>query len=248
MVRGSAIRVTELGRVGQMLDPIRFATSKTVANVVINEVAEATSNEVIRNDADEIRVHFIQNGQMIRHTVDIDFLRCDPAILSLTAGVPVQASATGQIVGFNADTKRPAASFALEVWSKLDGQRCADGTPLWGYTMFPFLKGGYLSGFKFANGLVSFNLRGAQSRRMNRWGVGPFDLEGVWQRLPEVVSRNAMYKQMLTTATPPVQVDGEQVTTDVLDGGTATLTSADVVDNGSAANPGTYVIDGGRAL
>lgn len=267
MVRGSAIRVTGLGRQGQLPDLIPYAVSKSVTKVTINEVTEAASNEMLRTEEDEARLHFVRSTQTIRHTVDIDFLRVDPGVLSLVTGVPLvlrpgtygfgegpfgegpfgEGSSSGDIGGFDSDTKRPAASFALEVWSKLAGVYCADGQQQYGYTLLPFLKGGHLSGFTFQNGLVSFNLRAAQTRKVPRWGVGPYDLEGPHKRLLKVVSRNSTFQNFTTPAVPPTEACGIQETQDIIEGGNAASTSEDIVD-GEFVVTSPWIIEGGRAV
>jgi hypothetical protein len=266
MVRGSAIRVTGLGSVGDIPDPIPYAVSKSVVSVSINEVTDAGNNEVLRTDEDERRLLFVQSASTIRFTADINFLRVDPGVLSLVANTPLTMNAAGDYVGFDQNTRRKAASFALEVWTRLarggakidagfgeapfgvaqfGGQRPLTGQ--WGYTVLPFLKGGYLSGFKFENGLVSFNLAGAQTRRSSRWGVGPYDLEGPHERMLSVIPRNTAFRLFITPTPPPAQVDGTQTTTDVIDGGTATVTSADVLAGGTAPVTSGWIIEGGRA-
>jgi hypothetical protein len=267
MVRGSAIRVTELGKRGQIPDTIRFATSKSVAKVVINEVVESGGNERLDSDTDDNtpRLRLAKSDQTIQYKADIDFLRVDPGVLSLVAGVPLVydsggggfggdafgedpfGGVVGNVVGFDSKTRMLPVSFALEVWTKLAGNPCAGGQRQYGYTLFPFLKGGYLSGVTFANGLVSFNLRGAQTRRVSRWGVGPFDLEGPYERLTTDVSRNTLFRQLLTTAPPPTEVCGIQETTDVLEGGTATMTTPDVVD-GEFVDTSPWIVEGGMAV
>jgi hypothetical protein len=277
MVRGSAIRVTGLTKYGSpgnplvVPDSIQFATSKSVTRVTINETVEAASNEMLRNEEDERRLHLVRKAQVIRHTVDIDFLRVDPGVLSLVAGVPLVYAAggvdglygfgegpfgedpfggsvipVGDVVGFDSDTKRPAASFALEVWSKLAGQLCVDGQQQYGYTLFPYLKGGRLSGFTFQNGLVSFNLRAAQTRKVPRWGVGPYDLEGAHERLLQTVSRNSSWQTFMTPAVPPVEACGIQETEDIIEGGSAASTSSDIID-GEFVATSPWIIEGGRA-
>lgn len=249
MVRGSAVRVTGLGRSGEVLDPIRFATSKSVAVITINEVTESSSNERLDSDNadDDTRLRLVKPEQTIQYRTDVNFLRADPGVLSLVAGVPLVLNADGTVVGWDLDVRQRAASFALEVWSKLAGSACVDGQRQWGYTVLPFLKGGYLSGFRFENGLVSFNLRGAQTRRVSRWGVGPYDLEGSNERLTETVSGNTLFRQLVTTASPPVEVCGIQETTDVIEGGTATMTTADIVD-GEFVDTSVWIVEGGRAV
>lgn len=263
MVRGSAIRVTGLDRCGSLATgPIRYSVSKCVARVRLSEVVENGSNEILRNDGDERRLHFVQPSQTIRYDVDIDFLRVDPGMLSLVAGVPLRyrdvagfgefafgmgpfGGSPGTVVGFDAIPRTPPVAFGLEVWSKLAGRSCADGQQ-WGYTLFPFLKGGLLSGFSFSNGLVSFNLRGARTQRGSRWGLGPYDLDGPHQRLLGPVSRNTTFRQTLVTGAPPLATDGIVEFEDVIDGGTATMTSEDVLD-GQFVVTSPSVVDGGRA-
>lgn len=121
----------------------------------------------------------------------------------------------------------------------------------WGYTLFPHLRGGILGGFKFDGGLVSFTLRGAQTRRASQWGVGPHDIEGPHERLTSPVSRNLSWRMFVTTGAPPTEQCGIQETTDVLDNGTAAEPMPDpyaalAVDAGGAETA-AHIIDGGRA-
>jgi hypothetical protein len=250
MVRGAGIRVTGLGSNGSIPTPIRYATSKAVAVVRINESVESSSDEALTGEGDDnTRMRLTRAAQPIFYSVDIDFLRVDPGILSLVAGVPQVLNDAGDIVGFDGATRRRAVAFALEVWSRLAGTNCTpEGVRQYGYTLLPFLKGGYLSGFVFSNGLVSFNLRGAKTRKGPRWGVGPYDLEGTHERLTIPVSRNTTYRSTLTTAVPPTQSNGVIETDDVIYGGTATVTTSDVIDGGDADDAGDWIIYGGRAL
>lgn len=184
------------------------------------------------------------------------------------------------VVGFDSTSRMQPQAFALEVWSKLVGYVSPPppatpvgfdeapfdvgpfgGGPLvgeqpvsdqrWGYTLFPYLKGGRLSGFKFQNGLVSFSLIGAQTRRNHRWGVGPYDLDGPFQRAAEPVSRNTSWRMFITAAAPPVEQCGSQEMTDVLDNGTAPdpMPEPDALVSVDAGGVDTqaWIIDGGQA-
>ena len=250
-VRGSALRVTKLTSVGSATDPIQYAVSKSASRVVVNEVSEDNLNEMVRSDVtarDERRLFLSNPGNTVRYTADVDFIRVDPGVLTLVSGVPLVLNAHGDVVGFDSKTKLRAVSFGLEVWTRLAGAECTlSGEREWGYTALPFLRGGYLSGFEFANGLVSFNLRGAQTRKVSRWGVGPFDLYGVHERLLSLVSRNTMLINFAGPIQPPAQVEGVQTTTDVIEGGSAASTSPDVVD-GEFVATSPWIIDGGRAV
>lgn len=291
MVRGSAIRVTGLDARGRVPSETTSAVSKAVAKVSINEITETGGSEILRNDDEETRLHLIDPTRNIRYLADVDFLRVDPGVFSLVTGVPLVLNAAGDVVGFDADSRVPPVSFALEVWSKLDkaltvepttgfgeggfgeapfgaglaeesfitGFGFGDGefgvTPFgvgsqcrvsYGYTLFPFLRGGVLSGFTFANGLVSFSLRGAQSRKQSRWGVGPHDLSGAFQRLPEPVSRNTLFRQTVLNSLPPAQTDGTVTVEDAIEGGTASTTSPDIID-GENISTSQWIIEGGTA-
>jgi hypothetical protein len=170
------------------------------------------------------------------------------------------------VIGFDSMTRMSPVSFGLEVWSKLSGRLCStetagygDGpfgglpgfgglTPReYGYTVFPHLRGGHLTGFQFDNGLVSFNIRGAQTRRAPQWNVGPYDLQGVWERLVNPVSRNTLFRQTLTPAPPPMEVCGIQEFEDVIHGGSASVTTDDVIDGGDASETSPWIIYGGAA-
>lgn len=297
-VRGSAIRVTGLTSKGAIPTPAEFVTSKSVATVRVSEVVTSGSTDEMKTAEDKRRLRFISAPETIRHKVDIEFLRVDPEMLRLVAGVELVykdvagfgevpfgvalfGSEAGTVVGFDSSTRLKATSFALEVWSKLDSASAQvadsveyegfDEAPFdvgpfddawraeyvncskrrWGYTLFPFLRGGRLSGFQFADGLVSFNLVGAQTRRNPGWGVGPYDLSGPFERLSDPVSRNTSWRMFITNAAPPAQVDGIQYRWDVLDNGTAGNPMPDpnapLVVDGGGADAGQGIIDGGRA-
>lgn len=273
-IRGSGLRLTALDSRGRLIDAAPFAVSKAVASVQIREVVEQGRDDLMKNPEEERRLKIITAPKTIRNEVDISFLRVDPGVLSLVTGVPTVLNASGAIVGFDSNTAEVRTSFALEVWSKLAGRRCAisaedpgfgmgafgedpfggsnEGFPLWGYTLFPFLRGGRVSGFTFTNGLVSFNLIGARTMRGSGWAVGPYDLEGFQQRLTQPVSRNTMWRILTTPAPPPAQVDGVQPgVLDVVSNGTPAnpMPYPDhplVVNGGTPASAGPYIISGGR--
>jgi hypothetical protein len=203
--------------------------SKFVSKITINEITEERSNELIRNEEDQPRLRLFSPTDLIRYTADIDFVRCDPGILHLVTGVPLAYNADGDVTGFDYNTRLPMKAFALEVWSKITGSACEDGTRQWGRTTMPFLKGGYVSGFSFTpDGRVSFNLRNAKMQRAPKWAKGPYGDE---PDLP-AVSRNLMIRTYLSSVQPPVTEEG---IIEVLE---------PVIDNGDAFDPGTGTLDG----
>lgn len=240
--------MTGLDPCGDIPSPVRYAVAKCVANVAVNEVTEAGSNDLLRTNDDEPRIRLTRREQTIRYRSDIGLQRVDPDLLNLVAKVPVVHNAHGDVVGFDQNTKIPAASFGLEVWSRLVGDPCdPTGARRWGYTVFPFLKGGLISGFAFDAGAVTFNLVGAQTRRSVRWGVGPYDLEGSFERMYTPVSGNTAFRQFITTAQPPEPTTGAVEFYDEIDGGDPFTTTPDEVDGGDPFTAGPWEIDGGWA-
>lgn len=267
-VRGAALRVTGLDDCGTVPNPISYAVSRSVASVVIDEVVEDSSRELVRSEEGEGRLLLARPAELIRYTADIRFLKVDPGLLSLVAGVEVVHGypnsygfgygpfgeggfgGHGDVVGFDAKTRLPAKAFALEVWSRLTDQSCVDGQRQYGYTLFPYLMGGVLTGFVFENGVVSFTIRGAQTRRGAGWGIGPYDVFGPWQRLDQSVSASTHWRNIAVPYPPPPEQAGVQTFYDEIDNGTATDPHPDgggIVDNGTATDPGIGIIDGGHA-
>lgn len=252
MVRGSTLRVTALDPTGRLAEPGKAAVSRSVTRVNVNEVTDSTSAEAFRDDRDQARLVLDPTEDTIGFTVDAEFLRCDPGLLSLLTGVPLAYNAAGDVVGFDAQTNMPVAAFALEVWSKLSNQPCPPSQRKWGYTLFPFLAGGTLTGFKFGGGLVTFGMKGAMTRMVPKWGIGPYDIDGTWGRLVTPVSRNDAWQQMIVSTAPPAQRDGIYSWTDTINNGTAANpmpdpTAATTLDAGHVSDVGSTIIDGGGA-
>jgi hypothetical protein len=211
-VRGRVIRVTRLDSCGNP-DPGESAVvvSKKVSSVTIAEVTDDGTNIRERNFADEIE--FVDDAftTVIGYTADIALCGVDPGLVSLLTGQPVVLNAAGDIVGFDANTGIDLDSFgfAIEVWSRIAGAACdASGNRKWGYTPFPFLKGGRLGGFSFQNGAVQFTISGAQTRDGNGWGVGPYDVDrdsgGAPAPLNTALGVNTHYRNIVVTLDPPV--------------------------------------------
>jgi hypothetical protein len=129
----------------------------------------------------------------------------------MLTGQPLVTNAAGDVVGFDAMSHIDLDSFgfALEVWSRIAGAACdVSGNRKWGYTPFPFLKGGRLGGFSFENGAVQFTISGAQTRDGNGWGVGPYDVDrdenGDPAPLNTALDPNTHFRNVLVTLDPPV--------------------------------------------
>jgi hypothetical protein len=215
-VRGSVIRVTRLDACG-IPDPGESAVvvSKRISTVTIDEVTEDGTNIRERNFGDELCIVDDAFTQILGYTADVALCGVDPDLISVFTGQPVVTNAAGDVVGFDATTGIDLDSFgfSLEVWSRIAGSACdASGFRPWGYTVFPFLKGGRVGGFSFENGAVQFTISGAQTRDGNGWGVGPFDVDRDEGDLPSPLNSplpvNAHYRNILVTLDPPAATCG----------------------------------------
>lgn len=210
-VRGSVIRVTRLDSCGNP-EPGTSAVvvSKRISTVTIDEVTEEGTNIRERNFGDELCIVDDAFTQILGYTADIALCGVDPDLIGILTGQPVVTNAAGDVVGFDATTDIDLDSFgfSLEVWSRIAGTACdPSGNRPWGYTVFPFLKGGRIGGFSFENGAVQFTISGAQTRDGNGWGVGPFDVDrdenGDPAPLNEALTPNTHYRNILVTLDPP---------------------------------------------
>ncbi len=180
-VRGHVIRVTRTDACGNP-DPgeSAVAVSKRISTVTVGEVNDDGTNIRDRNFADELCIIDDGYGSLIGYTADIALCGVDPDLISIFTKQPVVTNAAGDVVGFDVNTGIDLDSFgfSLEIWSRIAGGACdPSGNRPWGYTVFPFLKGGRLGGFSFENGAVQFSISGAQTRNGNGWGVGPYDVD-----------------------------------------------------------------------
>jgi len=210
-VRGSVIRVTRLDSCGNP-DPGQSAVvvSKRVSTVTIDEVTDDGTNIRERNFGDELCIVDDAFTQILGYTAEVALCGVDPDLISVFTGQAVVTNAAGDVVGFDANTGIDLDSFgfSLEVWSRIAGSACdPSGNRPWGYTVFPFLKGGRIGGFSFENGAVQFTISGAQTRDGNGWGVGPYDVDrdesGNPAPLNSALDPNTHYRNILVTLDPP---------------------------------------------
>jgi hypothetical protein len=210
-VRGSVIRVTRLDSCGNP-DPGQSAVvvSKRVSTVTIDEVTDDGTNIRERNFGDELCIVDDAFTQILGYTAEVALCGVDPDLISVFTGQAVVTNAAGDVVGFDANTGIDLDSFgfSLEVWSRIAGSACdPSGNRPWGYTVFPFLKGGRIGGFSFENGAVQFTISGAQTRDGNGWGVGPYDVDrdesGNPAPLNTPLDPNTHYRNILVTLDPP---------------------------------------------
>src|SRR3954453_2880753 len=100
MVRGSALRVTELTARGGLPSEVRLAVSRSAVRVQIEEVSEELSADVLREYNDQPRIRLAGNSETLGYTAGLNFLRVDPGLIHLMTGAPLALDANGTTAGF----------------------------------------------------------------------------------------------------------------------------------------------------
>lgn len=215
-VRGHVIRVTRLDACGiPKPGESAVAVSKRISSVSIDVEMEDGENIRETNFSGEPCVVDNAPAHLIGYSGEITLCGVDPDLISIFTGTPVVKNAAGDVVGFDAtsDINLDSFGFALEVWSRISGTACdASGNRPWGYTVFPFFKGGHLGGFSFENGAVQFQITGAMTQNGNGWGAGPYNVDrgtgGAPSPLFTPLTPNTHYRNVQVTLDPPVATCG----------------------------------------
>lgn len=188
-----------------------MAVSKQVSSVTLDEIVDEGTAIRERDSNDRLIIVSDSRSDLIGYGATITLCGVDPQLITALTGQPLVTNANGDVVGFDATSGVDLGGFgfALEVWSRISGQGCSpSGHRMWGYTPFPFLKGGRLGGFSFANEAVTFTISGAQTKPGNKWGVGPYDvdrgLSGLPSRLHTPLGPNTHYRNIMVSLDPPV--------------------------------------------
>lgn len=191
MVRGSVARFTLLDHRGNpVIGPSSVITTKGITTVAVNEIIESRATALMRTPYDDPRVITRERTNTIGFSADIALCGVDPDLIHMLTGQSRVTNALGDVVGNDAELRSRVVNFSMEVWSKLT--QPVDGYSF-GYTVFPRIRGGRVSGFSFKNGAIDFAVTGSRTYKNNKWGYGPYDLfwdGGTWN-----------------CATPPVMVD-----------------------------------------
>lgn len=246
LLRGRAIRLTSLHPDGSPIEGADQVTVSCVARVQITEVVSAAGQTSYRSDLDRLRLRLEDKVTLVGFDVAIDLIGVNTGALAIAGGAKQLDN------GFDVVDNQEPPNFMLEVWSRL-GRKIGEHDH--GYTVFPRLRGGIVSGTVVSgNGSVSFSTRGARTLRMSKtgalmlgggWDTTPWDTEP-WDEDALIQSgggRNLFFRTFPVTgypedscAPPLLVVDGgfaEGLGDDVIDGEWIE-TSDDVVDGGGA--------------
>lgn len=242
-VRGRIMRVTRLDNCGR---PIYGADSQvtskgfvTVAASANNEVGSAIQSQNANGD-------YIVNepGQTTfgGYGLEAVFNQVDPHLFAIATGqLVIEDPATGDAIGFTADSdvSPDDAAFALEVWTGVPAVECSDeGQGVYGYVLFPFIKGAVFGDFTIENNAINFTLSSGSTRNGSAWGAGPYKVMMNAVAAPSRLLGNAIVtafshlRVLLVEVAPPEDTGGAYP---VLDPADSAVTSFTAVD-GLAAN------------
>lgn len=178
VVRGKAIRVTEVDDCGAIPEDANYVVSNGFVQVQISADNEAGDEILVKNANGDFCINERSPDGLKRLNITVDWCNVDPDIMNMITGFPlVPGDSPGEPVGFDIVEGTYDATFALEVWTGLGGQRCADGNECFGYLLLPLNTGAALGDFTIENGAATFQTTG-YTVGGSEWGVGPYMVEG----------------------------------------------------------------------
>lgn len=177
MSRMAVIRLTRLDACGAP-DPGPTGTLVSSGFVNVDASPQYLDPEEItqRNGNGELCIDDAGNPNFRWNNLTMVMCRIDPDAMNITTGNPlvVDEAVTPNTVGWRQDASLTGTvNFALEVWMRVPGQACdAEGNPLFGYWLFPFVTQTRLGDWSMANAALNMTLT-ARTSAGSQWGQGP---------------------------------------------------------------------------
>lgn len=177
MSRLAVIRLTRLDACGAP-DPGPTGTLVSSGFVNVDASPQYLDPEEItqRNGNGELCIDDAGNPNFRWNNLTMVMCRIDPDAMNITTGNPlvVDEAVTPNTVGWRQDASLTGTvNFALEVWMRVPGQACdAEGNPLFGYWLFPFVTQTRLGDWSMANAALNMTLT-ARTSAGSQWGQGP---------------------------------------------------------------------------
>lgn len=179
-VRGNRMRLT---RLDDCCTPVPAATPCAFI-VSKGFISVAYSPEI--EEAEEISVKLADGSLCINDpgcdelkwiNVAISMCNVNPDILNFVTGAPIVLDSNGNNVGNRIKSGAACATkFALEVWTDVPGQECADGSKMYGYFVAPCIGSGILGDWTIENDALNLELN-SKARSGSGWGAGPWDVD-----------------------------------------------------------------------
>lgn len=221
LVQGHRMRVTKLDACGRPIygDDTSVTTEGFVSVATTTNTTE-TDEINVQNAAGKPCVYQAPKTTFTGYGVELVFCEVDPDLFGLVTNQPAYEDYAGNVIGFAVETGVEASAFALEVWSGVSGgDACEnpDAQGEYGYSLFPFLKGGVVSDFTVENNATNFTITGSNSSDGASWGVGPYNviLNGSTPaKLPTALSKKNHLLNIVVDVAPPDGAVGARPTLD----------------------------------
>jgi hypothetical protein len=234
LVKGRRIRLTRLDACGR---PVYGESSSVVSKGFVSVAFSANTNDGneinVTNAAGESCIYEPAVPTLTGYGLEIVFCDVDLDLFALVTGNPVVTNDDGDVIGFDidVDTDLTGSGFALELWAGVNsGDACANDASQgsYGYILVPFAQGGIVGDFTVENDAVSFTLTGANTKKGNAWGVGPYsdimiDSSDAPGPMVKAIGSSVALRLIETDVTPPVAACG---TRPLLDPSVPNLTTA----------------------
>lgn len=216
-IRGRYIRITRLDDCGvPVIGSATTYVSKGFVSVATKFSWSKPTDVSVINADQTVAINEPGLSQLLSIAVDIKLSQVNPDVMSIFTGYQTELDASGNSVGYRASSGVQLAScWALEVWSDVAGTFCTGDAKPYGYTLFPFIRGGQITDFTVDSGAAALGIS-ANTREGAGWGTGPYkvvDSSTVAGTvtpavLPTAIDvRDHMHTQ-LTTIAPPAETTG----------------------------------------
>lgn len=207
-VRGRRMRVT---RTDDCCAPATGAGDSVVTDgfVTVNYSPELEDRDeiLLKNAGGEICVNDTIAPQLKWYNLEMEFCKVSPDLFALLTGQTVVDDFDMESVGITITESPDTDRFALEVWSKIPGEACTEGSTPYGYFLVPCASEGVFSDFTIENDAITFTIN-ARSQTPNDWDSGPYDVVaqdsgGTAGPLLDPLTDDAHLHLQKTTIAPP---------------------------------------------
>ncbi|MET0478954.1 MAG: hypothetical protein ABW222_13490 [Actinomycetota bacterium] len=224
-VGGTRMRVTKVDACGAPITGDGSCVVVSEGFVSIERTAEYADPDqfVVKNAGGRVCLKHRTDPQFLWYLFNITFCEVDPDLYALLTGstVSLDDALTPNHIGFRTDeTLVGTTNYAIEVWTLLAGEECADADDApYGYYLAPFVGGGTVgTPLTIENGPVSFTVNQARTKGGGQWGVGPYDVMRTdVGGLPAPLADPMLFTEhdnfQLTTLAPPAASCGCSVLT-----------------------------------
>lgn len=217
VIRGRVMRLTRLDACGA---PVIGAATTVVTDGFIS-VARSDQYEGgdpirVLNANGDLCINEPGKSQLAQEDLTITLCQVNSDAINIMTGAPLvldAATPTPNTVGFRKRCGNADVRFALEVWSDVSGQACADGDKQYWYSLWPLVTNAQFGDDTIENGPLNIVLTASAFCNAG-WDVGPYDVVPGALLVPgpllTPIGAQDLYNGELTTIAPPVSACGVQ--------------------------------------